>query len=84
HHSCLQQLAPTIILRKTNTEVAFLNFLLKEVLLGEDETDGSGRKELVVTDAGDQVQRLMHAILVQKPCGHSRTACGLSVCLFLF
>lgn len=66
HHSCLQQSAPTIILWKTNTEVDFLNFLLKEVLLVEEEDDGGGCKELVVTDAVEQVQRLMHAILGRK------------------
>lgn len=66
HHFCLQQSAPTIILWKTNTEVDFLNFLLEEVLLVEEEDDGGGCKELVVTDAVEQVQRLMHAILGRK------------------
>lgn len=68
-YSCLQQSAPTIILWKTNTEVDFLNFLLEEVLLVEEEDDGGGCKELVVTDAVEQVQRLMHAILGRKHCG---------------
>lgn len=84
HHSCLQQSTPTIILWKTNTEVDFLNFLLEEVLLVEEEDDGGGCKELVVTDAVEQVQRLMHAILGRKHCANSRSACGVDVCLFLF
>ena len=44
----------------------FLNFLLEEVLLVEEEDDGGGCKELVGTDAVEQVQRLMHAILGRK------------------
>jgi hypothetical protein len=60
--------ALTVILRKTDTEVDFLNFFLKEVLLVEKENDGRSRKELVVADAVEQMQRLVHAILGRKHC----------------
>jgi len=49
-------LALTIILWKTNAEMDFLDFFLKEILLVEKEDNGSGRKELVVTYAVEQVQ----------------------------
>lgn len=53
---CLQPLILTIILWKTNTEMDFLDFFLKEVLLVEKEDNGSSRKELVVTYAVEEVQ----------------------------
>lgn len=43
----------------------FLDFFLKEVLLVEKEDNGSSSKELVVTNAVEQMQRLMHTILVR-------------------
>lgn len=43
----------------------FLDFLLKEVLLVEKENNGSSRKELVIAYAVEQMQRLMHTILVR-------------------
>lgn len=61
--------ALTVILRKTDAEVDFFNLFLKEVLLVEKEDDGCSRKELVITDAVEQMQRLMHAILERKHCG---------------
>lgn len=56
HYHCLQPLTLTVILRKTNAEVDFLDFFLKEVLLVEKEDNGSSRKELVVTYAVEEVQ----------------------------
>lgn len=50
-----QPLTLTIILRKTNAEMNFLDLLLKEVLLVEKEDNGSRRKELVVAYAVEQV-----------------------------
>lgn len=61
--------ALTVILWKTDTEVDFLNFFLKEVLLVEKENNGRSREELVVADAVEQMQRLMHAILEREHCG---------------
>lgn len=55
----------TIILWKTNAQMDFLDFFPKEVLLVEKEHNGSSRKELVVTYAVEQVQRLMHTILLR-------------------
>lgn len=80
----LQPLTLTIVLWKTNAEMDFLDFFPKEVLLVEKEDNGSGRKELVVANAVEQVQRLMHAILVRKQhqrCQAGRT--GVSVCFLL-
>ena len=54
--NCLQPLTLTIILWKANAEMDFLDFFLKEILLVEKEDNGSGREELVVTDAVEQVQ----------------------------
>lgn len=65
HYYYFQPLTLTIILWKTNAEMDFLDFFLKEILLVEKEDDGSSRKELVVTYAVEQMQRLMHTILVR-------------------
>lgn len=62
-----------------------LDFFLKEVLLVEKEHNGRGREELVVADAVEQVQGLVHAIL-----GGGNTseapgwAYGMGVCLLFW
>lgn len=56
----------TFILWEANAEMHLLDFLLKEVLLVEKEDNGRGREELVVADAVEQVQGLMHAILGEE------------------
>lgn len=58
----------------------FLDFFLKEVLLVEKENNGSSGKELVVTYAVEQVQRLMHTILLRGNTIRSDWAYG-SMCL---
>lgn len=53
----------TIILWEANAEMHLLDFFLKEVLLVEKEDNGRGCEELVVADAVEQVQGLVHAVL---------------------
>lgn len=56
----------TIIFWETNIEVYFLDLLLKEVLLIQEENNGSGRKEFVIAYAVEQMQRFMHAVLEER------------------
>lgn len=42
------------------------DFLLKEILLVEEEDDGRIREPLVVTDAIKQLHALMHTILSRQ------------------
>lgn len=79
----LLPLTLTIILGKANAEVNLLDLLLKEVLLVEKEDDRSSSKELVVTYAVEQVQRLMHAILVEEKSGKERHHSTWSLAPFL-
>lgn len=83
YHCCLELLTLTIILWKTNTEMDFLDFFLEKIFLVEKEDNGSSRKELVVTYAVEQMQRLMHTILVRgNTIGNIRL--GLWVICFCF
>lgn len=53
----------TCILGEANVQRRFCDFLLEDVCLVEEEDDGGAAKELVVGDAIEQVQALMHAVL---------------------
>jgi len=44
----------------------FLDLFLEKVLLVEEEDDGRGCEELVVADAVEEVQGLVHAVLQAK------------------
>lgn len=56
----------TIILWETNVEVYFLDLYFKEVLLVQEENNGGGSKEFVITYTVEQMQRFMHAVLEER------------------
>lgn len=55
----------TSIVGEANTKGGFHNFLLEEVCLVEEEHHGGSVEELVVADAVEQMEALVHAILME-------------------
>lgn len=53
----------TIVVREADAEMRLFNLLGKNVLLVEEEHDRRGGEVAVVTDAVEQVQALVHAVL---------------------
>lgn len=53
----------TIIVWETDTQMNFFDLLLKEILLVKEKHNGGQRKESVVADAVEKMERLVHAIL---------------------
>lgn len=55
----------TSILRKTDIQVNFCYFLLKEVFFVQEQHNGSGCKALMVADAVEQMKAFMHSVLLR-------------------
>ena len=53
----------TIVVWEADTEVDFLDLLLKEIFLVEEEYNGCGGKESVIADTVEQVQTFVHTVL---------------------
>lgn len=56
----------TCVFRETDAECRLLDLLRKQILLVEEEDDGSVNEELVVADGVKQHQGLVHAILQRR------------------
>ena len=56
----------TCIFCEANGEGGSENFLLKEILLVEEEDDGGVTKPLVVADGVEQLQALLHPVLNRR------------------
>lgn len=56
----------TCVFREADAECRLLDLLRKQILLVEEEDDGSVNEELVVADGVKQHQGLVHAILQRR------------------
>lgn len=56
----------TCVFREADAERRLLDLLCKQILLVEEEDDGSVNEELVVADGVKQHQGLVHAILQKR------------------
>lgn len=56
----------TCVLWEADSQGAVDDFLLKEILLVEEEDDGCFCEPLVITDAVKQLHALMHTILSRQ------------------
>ena len=57
---------PTCVFGEADAECRLLDLLCEQILLVEEEDDGSVDEELVVADRVEQHQRLVHAILRRR------------------
>lgn len=64
--NCAGDVIPTCVLREADGQGRFLDLLSKQVLLVEEENDGSVNEEFVVTDGIEEHERLVHAVLQRE------------------